>query len=119
MFGRLVHEIGYVKWNTIEDEKVASLLSLHITMSGIWILICLIWKILMPLRNYMDKEWPSGDDILELPWYDVQAIGAKIALKPLYVILLLLVFAFRNKIIMEKSRGEGSLMEQDTIENVS
>ena len=119
MFGRLVHEIGYVKWNTIEDEQVASLLSLHITMSGIWILICLIWKILMPLRNYMDKEWPSGDDILELPWYDVQAIGAKIALKPLYVILLLLVFAFRNKIIMEKSRGEGSLMEQDTIENVS
>ena len=32
MFGRLVHEIGYVKWNTIEDEQVASLLSLHITI---------------------------------------------------------------------------------------
>ena len=25
----------------------------------------------------------------------------------------------RNKVIIEKSRGEGSLMEQDTIENVS
>ena len=24
-----------------------------------------------------------------------------------------------NKVIIEKSRGEGSLMEQDTIENVS
>jgi hypothetical protein len=29
------------------------------------------------------------------------------------------IFSLLTKVIIEKSRGEGSLMEQDTIENVS
>ena len=34
--------------------------------------------------------------------------------------IILLIDRFReNKVIREKSRGEGSLIEQDTIENVS
>ena len=92
-----MHEIGYVKWNTSEaSEQVASLLSLHLTLSGMWIVLCLALKILIPLRNYMVKEWPGGDDILELPWYDVQVISARQPLWPLFVICFLLLFTSRN-----------------------
>ena len=101
LFGRLVHEIGYVKWNSSEaSEQVASLISLHLTLSGMWIVLCLAWKILMPMRNYMVKQWPDididRDDILELPWYDVQVIAERQPLWHLFVLNFLLLFTFRN-----------------------
>ena len=53
----------------------------------------------------------------------VQDFLIKLSIKPLMQLLEISIFSLDNylvsKVIIEKSRGEGSLMEQDTIENVS
>ena len=39
----------FVKWNKIEaDEQVMNALSLHIVIAGVWIILSLFWKILVP-----------------------------------------------------------------------
>ena len=54
MLARILGEIRFVKWDKIE---VTSLLSMHITISGVWIFMCLIWKIAVPHLKYMDEQW--------------------------------------------------------------
>ena len=59
LFVRLVYEICcFVKWNT-GDEQVESALSLHISLSGLWIIFCLVWKVFIPLSKYMINEWDA------------------------------------------------------------
>ena len=62
MLVRFLGEIRFVKWDKIEGaEQVASLLSMHILISGIWILMCLIWKVAVPHFKYMDEQWMAED----------------------------------------------------------
>ena len=34
-------------------EPVTFMLSIHISVSGIWIVLCIFWKVLIPLLKYM------------------------------------------------------------------
>ena len=62
MLARILGEIRFVKLDKIEGaEQVTSLLSMHITISGIWIFMCLIWKIAVPHLKYMDEQWMAED----------------------------------------------------------
>ena len=60
MLGRILFQIRFVKWD-LGAEQVTSLLSLHITISGIWIFMCLIWKIAVPHLKYMDEQWMAEE----------------------------------------------------------
>ena len=58
MLARILGEIRFVEWDKIE---VTSLLSMHITISGIWIFMCLIWKIAVPHLKYVDEQWMAEE----------------------------------------------------------
>ena len=60
MLVRFISEIHFIKWEKMEEaEQVNSLLSMHIMISGIWILICLVWKVAVPHFKYMDEQWTA------------------------------------------------------------
>ena len=59
MLVRFLAEISFVKWDKVEAVQVNSLLSMHIMISGIWILICLVWKVAVPHFKYMDEQWTA------------------------------------------------------------
>ena len=58
MLARILGEIRFVEWDKIE---VTSLLSMHITISGVWIFMCLIWKIAVPHLKYVDEQWMAEE----------------------------------------------------------
>ena len=63
MLVRFISEIHFIKWEKMEEaEEVNSLLSMHIMISGIWILICLVWKVAVPHFKYMDEQWTAKEE---------------------------------------------------------
>ena len=62
MLVRFLAEISFVKWDKVEAGQVNSLLSMHIMISGIWILICLVWKVAVPHFKYMDEQWTAKEE---------------------------------------------------------
>ena len=53
----VVAEIRFVKWDQIEEaEQVTNMLSMHTFISGTCIVLCLAWKVLIPLVKYFCEE---------------------------------------------------------------
>ena len=55
LFIRLLQEFYYfVKWDTIVADDVENILSMHLSTSGILIILSLVWKVLIPSWQVID-----------------------------------------------------------------
>ena len=55
LFIRLLQEFCYfVKWDTNVAGDVKNILSMHLSTSGILMILCLVWKILIPSWQVID-----------------------------------------------------------------
>ena len=51
---KLVTEIRFIKWDKIEEaEQIVNILSMHTVISGTCIVLCLVWKVLLPLFDVL------------------------------------------------------------------
>ena len=55
LFIRLLQESYYfVKWNTNGADEIENVLSMHLSTSGILIILSLVWKVLIPSWQVID-----------------------------------------------------------------
>ena len=64
LFIRLLQEFYYfVKWNTTGADEVENILSMHLSTSGILIILSLVWKVLIPSWQVIDGIEMEDEDI--------------------------------------------------------
>ena len=64
LFIRLLQEFYYfVKWDTNVAGDVKNILSMHLSTSGILMILCLVWKVLIPSWQVIDGIEVEEDDI--------------------------------------------------------
>ena len=55
LFIRLIQEFYcFVKWNATGADEVENILSMHLSTSGILIILSLVWKVLIPSWQVID-----------------------------------------------------------------
>lgn len=62
MLIKVVAEIRFIKWDKIEEaEQIMNILSMHTVISGTCIVLCLVWKVSLPLLYFLCEEFPRPE----------------------------------------------------------
>ena len=46
------------EWDTVVFDSLTNVVLIHDIIAGIWVLVCVEWKILIPLWKYLDMNSP-------------------------------------------------------------
>ena len=62
MLIKVVAEIRFIKWDKIEEaEQIINIFSMHTVISGTCIILCLFWKVALPLIKFLCEEFPEPE----------------------------------------------------------